>query len=62
MTKGFKKTAAIAIAMFGKSRCKVCGDEVRFTLKHFSDKHKDIYDAEVAGRMKMSDFMKKYFD
>ena len=48
--------------MFGKAKCKVCGDKVRLTLKHFSDKHKDIYDAEVAGRLKMSDFMKKYFD
>ncbi|HEX7032176.1 MAG TPA: hypothetical protein VF172_04180 [Nitrososphaera sp.] len=48
--------------MFGKARCKVCGDEVRLTLKHFSDKHRDIYEAEVAGKMKMADFMRKYFD
>ena len=48
--------------MFGKAKCKVCGDKVRLTLKHFSDKHKDIYDAEVAGKLKMSDFMRKYFD
>ena len=48
--------------MFGKSRCKLCGDEVRLTLKHFSDKHKDIYEADVSGRLKMSDFMRKYFD
>lgn len=48
--------------MFGKARCKVCGDEVRLTLKHFPDKHRDIYEAEVAGKMKMADFMRKYFD
>lgn len=48
--------------MFGKSRCKLCGEEVRLTLKHFSDKHKDIYDTEVAGKLKMADFMRKYFD
>ena len=35
---------------------------MRLTLKHFSDKHKDIYDAEVAGKLKMADFMRKYFD
>jgi hypothetical protein len=35
---------------------------VRLTLKHFSSKHREIYDAEVAGKMKMVDFMKKYFD
>lgn len=48
--------------MFGKARCKVCGDEVRLALKHFSSKHKDIYQAKVAGKLKMADFMKKYFD
>ena len=47
--------------MFGKAKCKVCGDKVRLTLKHFSDKHEEIYDAEVAGKLKMSDFMRKYF-
>jgi hypothetical protein len=47
--------------MFGKAKCKVCGEQVRLALKHFSSKHKEIYDAEVAGRMKMSDFMRKYF-
>lgn len=48
--------------MFAKTRCKICGDKVRLALKHFSDKHKDIYDAEVAGKLKMADFMRKYFD
>jgi hypothetical protein len=48
--------------VFGAARCKVCGEEVRLTLKHFSEKHRDIYDVEVAGKLKMSDFMKKYFD
>jgi len=48
--------------MFGKARCKVCGEEVRLMLKHFSSKHREIYDAEVAGKMKMTDFMNKYFD
>jgi 4-aminobutyrate aminotransferase-like enzyme len=48
--------------MFGKARCKVCGEEVRLTLKHFSSKHREIYDVEVTGKMKMVEFMKKYFD
>lgn len=59
---GFLLGHLTTIAMFGKARCKVCGDEVRLTLKHFSDKHRDIYEAEVAGKMKMADFMRKYFD
>jgi hypothetical protein len=47
--------------MFGKAKCKICGDDVRLTLKHFSDKHREIYDSEVAGKLAMSDFMRKYF-
>jgi hypothetical protein len=47
--------------MFGKAKCKICGDKVRLTLKHFSSKHKEIYEAEVAGKMSMPVFMKKYF-
>jgi hypothetical protein len=62
MTKGFKRAGSHGYCMFGKARCKICGDEVRLTLKHFSDKHRDIYDAEVAGKLKMSDFMRRYFD
>jgi len=48
--------------VFGKAKCKICGDEVRLALKHFSDKHRDIYDTQVAGKLKMSDFMRRYFD
>ena len=62
ITKGFKRAGCYGYSMFGKARCKVCGDEVRLTLKHFSDKHREIYEAEVAGKMNMSLFMKKYFD
>jgi hypothetical protein len=47
--------------MFGKAKCKLCGDEVRLALKHLRDKHAEIYSREVAGKMKMSGVMKKYF-
>jgi hypothetical protein len=48
-------------AMFGKAKCKLCGDEVRLALKHLRDKHEEIYRREVASKMKMSGVMKKYF-
>jgi hypothetical protein len=47
--------------VFGKAKCKLCGEEVRLALKHMRDKHTEIYGREVAGKMKMSSVMKKYF-
>jgi hypothetical protein len=49
------------LRMFGKTKCKLCGDEVRLALKHLRDKHGEIYRKEVASKIKMSDVMKKYF-
>lgn len=46
--------------MFGKAKCKICGDEVRFALKHLRDKHTGIFETE-ARSMKMQQLMKKYF-
>jgi hypothetical protein len=47
--------------MFGKARCRICGDEVRLALKHLRDKHSEIYSIEVASKIKMSNIMRKYF-
>jgi hypothetical protein len=49
--------------MFGKAKCKLCGDEVRLALKHLRDKHGEIYrkEVEVGSKIKMSRVMKKYF-
>ena len=47
--------------MFGKAKCRLCGDEVRLALKHLRDKHGEIYRKEVASKIKMSGVMKKYF-
>ena len=46
--------------MFGKARCKICGDEVRLALKHLKDKHGEIFESE-ASSMKLQQLMKKYF-
>ncbi|MGD1836297.1 MAG: hypothetical protein ACPKPY_07330 [Nitrososphaeraceae archaeon] len=45
--------------MFGKVTCKICGDEVRFALRHIKTKHANIY-SEITNT-KMKDIMKKYF-
>ena len=47
--------------MFGKAKCKLCGDEVRLALKHLREKHAEIYIRDVAGKLKMPSVMKKYF-
>ncbi|HEV8387998.1 MAG TPA: hypothetical protein VGQ03_10285 [Nitrososphaera sp.] len=47
--------------MFGKAKCKICGDEVRFALKHLRDKHGDVLERDLK-TMKMQRIMKKYFD
>jgi hypothetical protein len=47
--------------MFGKAKCKLCGDEVRLALKHLRDNHGEIYSKEVTNKIKMSNLMKKYF-
>ena len=46
--------------MFGKARCKACGDKVRFALKHLSEKHPELY-ASAKG-MPMPKIMDKYFE
>jgi hypothetical protein len=46
--------------MFGKARCRLCGDDVRFALKHLREKHADIFESEVR-KIKMAQIMKKYF-
>jgi hypothetical protein len=51
----------IKLRMFGKAKCRLCGDEVRLALKHLRDKHMEIYRREVTSKTKMSGVMKKYF-
>lgn len=47
--------------MFGKARCKICGDSVRFVLKHLSDKHPEVT-AGSKSRESMDKLVKKYFE
>lgn len=46
--------------MFGKTKCKICGDQVRLVLKHLREKHPEIYEKEVVGKS-LQDITKKFF-
>jgi queuine/archaeosine tRNA-ribosyltransferase len=48
--------------MFEKAKCKICGNYVRFALRHLKQKHPEVlYDKDVA-KLNMSKIMEKYFD
>ena len=49
-------------SMFEKAKCKICGNYVRFVLRHLKQKHPEVlYDRDVA-KLNMSKIMEKYFD
>jgi hypothetical protein len=46
--------------VFTKAKCRLCGDNVRFALRHLKQKHSDLYNKEIT-KMKMAKIMEKYF-
>jgi hypothetical protein len=48
------------LAVFGKAKCRLCGDSVRLALKHLRESHLEIYERDVK-KMRMADIMKKFF-
>jgi predicted DCC family thiol-disulfide oxidoreductase YuxK len=48
--------------MFGKAKCKLCGNEVRFALRHLKQKHTELLDDKDIAKLNMSRIMKKFFD
>ena len=48
--------------MFGKTKCKLCGSEVRFALRHLKQKHAELMDDKDMAKLNMSRIMKKFFD
>jgi hypothetical protein len=47
--------------MFGKAKCKLCGDSVRFAIKHLKEKHPETLANGDVAKLKMSRIMEKYF-
>ncbi len=48
--------------MFGKAKCKLCGSEVRFALRHLKQKHTELLDDKDVIKLNMSRVMEKFFD
>jgi hypothetical protein len=47
--------------MFGKEKCKLCGDSVRFALRHLKEKHSETLKARDIIKLNMSRILEKYF-
>jgi hypothetical protein len=48
--------------VFGKARCKLCGNNVRFALRHLKEKHPETLNDKDVIELNMSRIMKKYFE
>ena len=47
--------------MFGKAKCKLCGDNVRFAIRHLKEKHPDVLEDRDVIKLNMSKIMEKFF-
>jgi hypothetical protein len=45
--------------MFGKAKCKLCGKEARFAIRHLKNEHFDEF--QKITKLDMLKIMKKYF-
>jgi len=45
--------------MFGKAKCKLCGKEIRFAIRHLKNEHFDEF--QKITKLDMPKIMKKYF-
>jgi len=48
--------------MFGKAKCKLCVDSVRFAIKHLKEKHPESLATGDPAKLKISRIMEKYFE
>jgi hypothetical protein len=47
--------------MFGKAKCKICGQNIRFALRHLKQKHPETLEDEDIVNLRMENIMRKYF-
>jgi hypothetical protein len=47
--------------MFGKAKCKLCGQSVRFAFRHLKRQHPETLGDKDIEKLKMENIMKKYF-
>jgi hypothetical protein len=49
--------------VFGKARCKICGDMVRLAIKHLNDKHPEVLEGkDNRSKAGLEKLVEKYFD
>jgi hypothetical protein len=47
--------------MFGKAKCKLCGDNVRFVLRHLKERYSETLKDRDVIKLNMSRIMEKFF-
>ena len=47
--------------MFGKAKCKLCGQSVKFAIRHLKQQHPETLGDKDIEKLKMENIMKKYF-
>jgi len=47
--------------MFSKAKCKLCGQNVRFALRHLKQKHPETLNDQDIVKLRMDNVMRKYF-
>jgi hypothetical protein len=47
--------------MFSTAKCRICGDAVRFALRHLRVKHPETLEDNDVAKLRMSKIMRKYF-
>jgi hypothetical protein len=47
--------------MFGKAKCKLCGQNVRLALRHLRQKHPETLNDQDIVKLRMDNVMRKYF-
>ena len=47
--------------MFDKAKCKLCGDSVRFAIRHLKEKHPETLKDRDVIKLNMSRIMEKFF-
>ena len=47
--------------MFGKLKCRLCGDKVRFVVRHLNEKHPETLSEKDVIKLKMKNIIAKYF-
>jgi len=47
--------------MFGKLKCRLCGDKVRFVVRHLNEKHPETLSDRDVMKLKMQNIIAKYF-